>query len=81
MGLDCSDKTLQRALGRLDYHKLIACSKDWCVRDPRETLEEYAKMAKALRPDPEDWDNVPFPDEVHFTLGHQETIYIIKNPA
>ncbi|KAF2627901.1 hypothetical protein BU25DRAFT_431205 [Macroventuria anomochaeta] len=80
-GLSCSGRTLQRALGRMDYHKCIACRKGWCGRDLKETQKEYAKMAKAMRPEPEDWDNVRFSDEVHFALGPQGRIYIIRKPG
>lgn len=28
-GLDCSGRTVQRAMGTMDYHKCVACRKEW----------------------------------------------------
>ena len=29
VGLDCSGRTIQRAMGTMDYHKCVSCKKGW----------------------------------------------------
>lgn len=54
IGVDVSGRTLQRAMGRLDYHKCIACQKGWCSAKVAERRKQYAEVMIQRYPEPED---------------------------
>jgi len=78
---DVSGHTVQRAMGRLDYHKCIACRRGWVSKDVRERRVEFARRMLAKYPLPEQWKRVRFSDEVHFGLGPQGRLMIIRRPG
>jgi transposase len=66
VGLNVSGKTVQRALGTLEYHKFIACKKGWVNKQTAAKRVEHACIMLKRYSDPEDWYKVRFSDEVHF---------------
>jgi hypothetical protein len=78
---DVSWRTIQRAMGALDYHKCIACDKGWVSQDVRRGRRIWSQEQKALRPKEQDWFDVRFSDEVHFGLGPQRKLRIIRRPG
>jgi len=78
---EASERTIQRALGRLDYHKCVACRRSWVSTGVRQRRVEYAKEMLSKYPRPEDWLHVRFSDEVHFGLGPQGKLMIIRRPG
>jgi hypothetical protein len=73
--------TVKRAMGSMDYHKCIACQKGWVNEKTAKDRVEWSKAALQRRPEPEDWHIVRFSDEVHFALGPQGRVYIIRRPG
>jgi hypothetical protein len=49
-----SGRTLQRALGSLDYHKCIACTKGWVSQRCSHSRVEFSEATLQLRPQPND---------------------------
>ncbi|KAF2184633.1 hypothetical protein K469DRAFT_708823 [Zopfia rhizophila CBS 207.26] len=65
----------------MNYHKCIACQKAWVNKSTAKDRVEWAKAALQVRPEPEDWHIVRFSDEVHWAIGPQGRIYIIRKPG
>lgn len=76
-----SARTLQREMHQLDWWKCIACRKGWVSPKHAERRVNWAKEALFLRPNPEDWDNVRFSDEMHAGFGSQGRIWVIRKPG
>ncbi|KZL63819.1 hmg box protein, partial [Colletotrichum incanum] len=62
--VDCSWRTIQRAMGSIGWRKCVACDIGWVSRD-----------IAARRYD------IRFSDEVHFSLGPQGKLRIIRKPG
>jgi hypothetical protein len=80
-GLDVSTRTIRRAMGTLDYHKCIACRKGWVNKETAKRRVEYATLMLDRYPYQKDWHHVRFSDEVHFGLGPQGKLRIIRKPG
>jgi hypothetical protein len=79
--LDCSGETLRLHMGSLDYHKCIACCKGWVsARNARKRVE-FSETMLALKPKKEDWRDVRFSDEVHWSIGPEGKMKIIRKPG
>jgi len=81
VGLDVSGRTVQRALGTLEYHKCIACRKGWVNKATASKRVEHARIMLERYPDPKDWYEIRFSDEVHFGWGPQGNLLIIRKPG
>lgn len=66
VGLECSDRTIQRAMGTMDYHKCVACRKGWVSESTAKPRVEWATVMKKRYPDKKDWHGIRFSDEVHY---------------
>ena len=72
-------QTIQRAMGAIDYHKCIVCKKGWVSSEittkkrglARDILAKGEAYIKTIR----------FSDEVHFGLGPQRKLRIIRRPG
>ena len=53
VGLDVHWRTIQRAMGRLDYHKCVACRRGWVGRNLAKERVQYAKIMLKRYPTPE----------------------------
>jgi hypothetical protein len=78
VGLDVSWRTIQRFMGRLDYHKCIACRKGWVDDKLGQKRKDWAALMLERYPTSEHWRRVRFSDEVHFSLGPQGRLMIIR---
>ncbi|KAF2818315.1 hypothetical protein CC86DRAFT_472932 [Ophiobolus disseminans] len=76
-----SGRTLQRALGSLDYHKCIACTKGWVSQRCAKQRVQFSETHLALKPEPNDWHDVRFSNEVHCSVGPQGKLRIIRRPG
>ncbi|KAF1987341.1 hypothetical protein K402DRAFT_412293 [Aulographum hederae CBS 113979] len=76
-----SARTIQRAMGRSDYHKCVACRRGWVSEDLAKRRVEFAKIMLSKYPNPDQWKHVRFSDEVHFGLGPQGHLLIIRKPG
>ena len=79
--LDVSGRTIQRAMGTLNYHKCIACRKGWISPRLKKLRKEYAETMLERYPNKEDWFNVRFSDETHFGYGAHDKYRIIRKPG
>ena len=66
VGLDCSGRTVQRAMGTMDYHKCVSCKKGWVNLKTAAKRVEWSEFMLTRYPNSEDWNRVRFSDEVHF---------------
>ncbi|KAF1809503.1 hypothetical protein P152DRAFT_461448 [Eremomyces bilateralis CBS 781.70] len=76
--IDCSPRTIKKAMETMDYHKCIACRKAWVSTQLAAKRVEYAKKMLSKYPTPEHWKHVRFSDEVHIGLGPQGKNLIIR---
>ena len=76
-----SDRTIHRYMQDLDYHSCIACDKSWISPHMKEQRVGFSRNMLQLRPKPNDWKDVRFSDEVHFGLGPQRKLRIIRRPG
>ena len=74
----CHTRTVQRAMGTLDYRKCIACPKRWVSQASAQKRVEYAQIMRKRYPKPEDWRHVRFSNEIHFGFGPQGKVRIIR---
>jgi hypothetical protein len=79
--VDVSWKTIQRAMGTLGYRKCVVCTKGWVSPSNATRRYEQAEKALQLRPQPEDWYDVRWSDECHFSLGPEGKVLIIRKPG
>lgn len=76
VGLECKGRTIQKAMGTMDYHKCRACRKGWVNEKLAQRRVEYATVMLERYPEPKDWHRVRLRDEVHFGWGpSRETAY------
>jgi len=76
-----SARTVKNTMGSLDYHKCVACQKAYVSPHLAERRKAWAKTMLERYPNPEDWKHVRFSDEVHFSLGPQGRLMIIRRPG
>ena len=69
-------RTIKNILGDLDYHKCIACQKQWVSNQIAEKRIAFADVYYLHGID--FWKKVRFSDEVHFGLGPQKKLRIIR---
>ncbi|KAF2195887.1 hypothetical protein K469DRAFT_734281 [Zopfia rhizophila CBS 207.26] len=63
-------RTIARAMGnRMNYSKCIACQKRWVNESTARARKDWAEYS------------VRFSDEVHWAIGPQGSIYIIRRPG
>lgn len=70
--------TIKRAMGTLDYRKCIACEKGWVSPACAKRRIHDAQIALQYRPRPEDWHDIRWSDEVHFSICSEGRIRIIR---
>ena len=51
-------------MGLLNYHKCIACQRGWQSPVSIKNRVEYSRVMLERYPEPEDWYNIRFSDEV-----------------
>ena len=66
IGLDCSGRTIQRAMGTMDYYKCLSCRRGWVNNKTDAHRVEWAQVMLNRYPESEDWHKVRFSDEVHY---------------
>jgi hypothetical protein len=81
LDFDVSGWTMKRALGSMDYHKCIACTKGWVSQQVAKKRVEFCETHLVLKPESEDWHDVRFSDEVHCRVGPQGKLQIIRQPG
>ena len=54
VGLDCSGRTIQRAMGTMDYHKCVSCKKGWVNERTAAKRVEWATFMLNKYPEKED---------------------------
>lgn len=80
-GEPISGKTIQRHLGQLGWRHCVACRKHFLSEELKKKRVKWSKDMLAKYPEPEDWYNVRFSDEVHFSFGPQGRLYILRKPG
>ena len=78
---EVSGRTVQRAMGTMGYRQCVACRKEWVNPSNWKYRVEYAKIMLERYPNPEDWKNVRFLDEVDLGYGPLQTGYVIRKPG
>lgn len=53
VGLECSGRTVQRAMGTMDYHKCNACSRGWVNEKIAKDRMNWATVMPEKYPQPE----------------------------
>ena len=54
VGLECSRRTVKRAMGTMDYHKCIACRRGWVNQKIAKDRITWASVMLERYPHPED---------------------------
>jgi hypothetical protein len=60
------------------YEKCVTCQKTWLRYGTRVERMNFAEYHRRTKPNPGDWDEVWFSDEVHFGLGPRRKLRIIR---
>ncbi|KAF2622231.1 hypothetical protein BU25DRAFT_480778 [Macroventuria anomochaeta] len=81
MDFGVSGRTLKCHMGSMDWHKCVACSKGWVSKRNAENHVLYSETMLVPKLEPEDWCNVRFPDEVHWHVGPQGKMRILRKPG
>ena len=77
-----SERTIQRAMGNsMHYSKCIACQKAWVSPSAARNRLHFAIEMLRKYPTPEAWRRVRFSDEVHFGLGPQGKLRVLRKPG
>jgi hypothetical protein len=76
-----STRTIRRVLYQKDWRKCIACSKGWTSKKHAEGRVAAASRSLLLRPTPEDWEDIRWSDECHFSFGPEGKHKIIRTPG
>lgn len=71
--------TVRRAMQDMEYHKCIACTKNWLSADIRALRRTWARDFLPYKND--DWKRVRWSDEIHFGLGPEKKLRIIRRPG
>ncbi|KAF1815700.1 hypothetical protein P152DRAFT_383623, partial [Eremomyces bilateralis CBS 781.70] len=77
-GLDVSSRTIRRAMEKHGYFKCVACRKPYCNKQLAEMRLNRAKLWLDKYPTPDHWKYIRFSDEVHFGMGPQGKLVIIR---
>jgi hypothetical protein len=81
LSLPCGGHTLKDHLGSMDYHKCIACCKGWVSPKLAEKRKEWCEVMISRYPEKEDCYLVRFSDEVHWSVGPEGKVKIIRKPG
>jgi hypothetical protein len=81
LDLDVSGQTLRSHIGSMDYHKCIACAKGWISGNLAPKRKEWAEVMLRKYPEPEQWRRVRFSNEVHWSVGPEGKVRIIRKPG
>ncbi|KAK3382920.1 hypothetical protein B0T24DRAFT_27678 [Lasiosphaeria ovina] len=68
-GIQASARAIERAMGTLQCRKCIACQKGWSSPAPAKRRVHDAQLALQCRPNPEDWHDIRWTDECHFSVS------------
>ena len=79
--LDVSGRTLQRHLVTLGYRRCLACRRNFVGEEIAALRVKFAEEMLAKYPNPKDWYNVRFSDEVHLGFGPPGRIYVTRKPG
>ncbi|KAK4100945.1 hypothetical protein N658DRAFT_74700 [Parathielavia hyrcaniae] len=75
---EVSWRTIQRAMGTFGYRKCVACRKGCVSPATAKRRLNAATIALRERPTPQHWRDIRWSDEVHFSLGPEGRIMIIR---
>ncbi|KAK4464679.1 hypothetical protein QBC42DRAFT_344554 [Cladorrhinum samala] len=80
LDIDCSARTVYRAVKDINLYMYIACTKKYISPHAKERRVEYARVMLEKYLNKEDWYHVRFSDECHFGYGPQGRVHIIRRP-
>lgn len=78
---DIAARTLNRRAASRDLNKRIAAEVTYKSEAEATRRLEFSTKAIKLRPNPEDWHDLLFSDEVHFGYGPQHKARIARKPG
>ena len=76
-----SGRTLRRHMREKGYRRCVACRRSWIEEGLADKRVIWATKMLAQRPQPPDWRNVRFTDEVHLGYGPQGRIWVTRRPG
>jgi hypothetical protein len=76
-----SEYTLKRHIGSMHYHNCIACYKGWISGKLAPKRKDWEEVMKERYPFTENWRRVRFSDEVHWAVGPEGKVRIIRKPG
>lgn len=79
--LSITGRTLRSYMHTLDYWRCSSCQRNWIKPELAERYKIRAQNMLAERPEPEDWENVRFSDEVHGGFGPQGKRLVTRKPS
>lgn len=66
VGLECTGKTVKKAMGSMNYRKYLACKKGWVNEKTAHNRKQWVEVKKERYPEPKNCYRVHFSDEVYF---------------
>jgi transposase len=79
--VECSDRTILRALGQRDWRRCVACQRSFVDEKLMKRRVEEAQTSLNVRPNPADWHDIRFSDEFHVTAGASGRVWILRKPG
>ena len=79
VGLECSGRIVQRAMGNMDYHKRIACRRRWVNKKTAKDCMNWAIIILDKYRYLTDWHQVRFSDKVYFSYGAQDKLNMVAD--
>ncbi|KAK3303171.1 uncharacterized protein B0T15DRAFT_560036 [Chaetomium strumarium] len=80
LDIDVSACTVHRALRELNFHKCIACEREYRSIRRKENRLEYSSMMLERYLEPKDWYHVRFSNESHFGWVPRSKIWVLRRP-
>ncbi len=65
----------------MGYTKCIACQKSWVPLSTAKDRKAFCEAMLERYSEPKNWHRVRFSDEVHWAIGPEGSIYIIRKPG
>lgn len=66
MKLKCNDRTIQQIMKIMNYHKCIACKKNWINESTIKRRVKWATVMKKKYFEKSNWYKMRFNDEMHY---------------
>ncbi|KAI5787122.1 hypothetical protein EDC01DRAFT_729216 [Geopyxis carbonaria] len=81
-GVEASETTVRLTMGVMNFRHCKTCKKKWVNPSTAEHRVDWSRVMLERYPDPDDWKDVRFSDEIHFGYSQGwDTPYVLCKPG